>query len=116
MDRNYILKCCMDLKNKLTDSQLSHSDISGIDLCDELDTIRPFLSQEMTVTNILQYLVENNLTNTFPNLSISLRILMTLPVSVAAGERSFSKLKLIKKLSPFHNVPGKTFQLIHNIH
>ncbi|XP_044147234.1 zinc finger MYM-type protein 1-like [Bufo gargarizans] len=96
MDKKDILKCSMDLQNKLTDSQLSHSDINGIDLCDERDTIRPFLTQEMTVTNILQYLVENNLTNTFPNLSVSLRILMTLPVSVAAGERSFSKLKLIK--------------------
>jgi len=31
-----------------------------------------------------------------PNLSIALRILLTLPVSVATGERSFSKLKLIK--------------------
>jgi hypothetical protein len=33
----------------------------------------------------------------FPNLWIALRILLTLPVSVASGERSFSRPKLIKK-------------------
>nr|CAH7759974.1 unnamed protein product [Callosobruchus chinensis]CAH7765221.1 unnamed protein product [Callosobruchus chinensis] len=32
----------------------------------------------------------------FPNLYVALRILLTLPVSVASGERSFSKLKIIK--------------------
>lgn len=32
----------------------------------------------------------------FPNLVIALRILLTLPVSITSGERSFSKLKLIK--------------------
>ena len=31
-----------------------------------------------------------------PNLSVAVGILLTLPVSVATGERSFSKLKLIK--------------------
>lgn len=30
------------------------------------------------------------------NISIALRILLTIPVSVATAERSFSKLKLIK--------------------
>ena len=46
--------------------------------------------------SILQYIFENNLTSTLPNVSISLRTLPTLPVSVASGERSFSKLKIIK--------------------
>ena len=31
-----------------------------------------------------------------PNVSTALRILLTVPVTVASGERSFSKLKLIK--------------------
>ena len=31
-----------------------------------------------------------------PNLWIALRILLTIPITVAGGERSFSKLKLIK--------------------
>uniref|UniRef100_A0A452HJJ2 HAT C-terminal dimerisation domain-containing protein n=1 Tax=Gopherus agassizii TaxID=38772 RepID=A0A452HJJ2_9SAUR len=36
------------------------------------------------------------LTDSVPNTVIALHILLTLPVSVASGERSFSKLKLIK--------------------
>ncbi|KAL4088902.1 hypothetical protein QTP88_023985 [Uroleucon formosanum] len=32
----------------------------------------------------------------FPNISIALRILLTLPITTASAERSFSKLKIIK--------------------
>jgi len=35
----------------------------------------------------------------FPNVCVSLRILLTMPATVASAERSFSKLKLIKNLS-----------------
>ncbi len=34
--------------------------------------------------------------NFAPNLSIAIKILLTLPISVASGERSFFKLKIIK--------------------
>ena len=34
----------------------------------------------------------------FPNVCISLRIFCTLPVTIATGERSFSKLKHIKNV------------------
>jgi hypothetical protein len=40
--------------------------------------------------------VANDLISTFPNLSAALRIFLTMPVTVAHGERSFSKLKIIK--------------------
>ena len=45
---------------------------------------------------MLNYLCQNKLENGFPNLFVALRILLTLPISVASVERSFSKLKLIK--------------------
>nr|CAH7749919.1 unnamed protein product [Callosobruchus chinensis] len=32
----------------------------------------------------------------FPNLTIALRIMLSLPVTIASGERSFSSLKFIK--------------------
>ena len=32
----------------------------------------------------------------FPNVSIALRIFITLPVTVASAERSFSQIKLVK--------------------
>ena len=41
-------------------------------------------------------MVKFDLCETFPNISVALRILLTLPVTVASGERSFSKLKIIK--------------------
>jgi len=50
----------------------------------------------MNALDILQYLLSNDLINIFPNLSISLRILLTMPVTVATEKRSFSKLKIIK--------------------
>lgn len=46
--------------------------------------------------DLLSYLMPDQLDDTFPNLCISLWVLLTLPVSVDAGERSFSKLKLRK--------------------
>ena len=42
------------------------------------------------------HLSNQKLNKVFPNIDIALRILLTLPISVACGERSFSKLKLIK--------------------
>ena len=36
------------------------------------------------------------LENILPNISVALRIFLTIPVTVASAERSFSKLKLVK--------------------
>ena len=47
-------------------------------------------------TKLLQYIIKHGLEGCFANLSIVIRILLTLPASVASAERSFSKLKLIK--------------------
>ncbi|CAK6951761.1 hypothetical protein NFI96_003229 [Scomber scombrus] len=46
--------------------------------------------------DMLNYIYSENLLDLYSNLSIALRLLLTLPVSVASGERSFSALKLIK--------------------
>ena len=46
--------------------------------------------------DILRYVHANRLHELLPNVSVALRILLTVPVTVASGERSFSKLKLIK--------------------
>jgi len=43
--------------------------------------------------DILKYL---KLHGSFPNAIIAYRILLTIPVTVASAERSFSKLKLLK--------------------
>jgi len=45
---------------------------------------------------LLQYSQKYNIRNSLPNIVIMLRIFLTIAVSVATCERSFSKLKLIK--------------------
>jgi hypothetical protein len=79
-----ILNHCKDLHLKLSnDKDPNDRDIDGTDLFEELKTLKCFRYQ-------------NNLNDTFSNIAVVLRIYLTLPVSVASGERSFSKLKLIK--------------------
>uniref|UniRef100_A0A3B1J7N8 TTF-type domain-containing protein n=1 Tax=Astyanax mexicanus TaxID=7994 RepID=A0A3B1J7N8_ASTMX len=46
--------------------------------------------------DILDYIYKENLLELYGNLSIALLLLLTLPITVASGERSFSSLKLIK--------------------
>lgn len=45
---------------------------------------------------MLDYIYKEQLLDLYANLSIALRLLLTLPLTVASGERSFSALKLIK--------------------
>lgn len=45
---------------------------------------------------MLQCIYDNNVADTFPNTSIALKIYLTLMITNCSGERSFSKLKLIK--------------------
>jgi len=45
---------------------------------------------------VLQFIQKYNLGNSVPNIVIMLRIFVTIAVSVATCEKSFSKLKLIK--------------------
>ena len=44
----------------------------------------------------MQFIQKNNLGNSVPNIVIMLRIFITVAISVATCEKSFSKLKLIK--------------------
>jgi hypothetical protein len=47
----------------------------------------------MIVSEILQFIT---IADCYPNVSIAYRILLTIPITVASVERSFSKLKLLK--------------------
>ncbi|XP_025425056.1 zinc finger MYM-type protein 1-like [Sipha flava] len=44
----------------------------------------------------LELIYNKKLQEIYPNITTSLRIVLTIPVTVASAERSFSKLKLIK--------------------
>nr|XP_047139223.1 zinc finger MYM-type protein 1-like [Hydra vulgaris] len=96
--REEILKSCLALQSKLIVNL--KSDINGILLCDELMSIKPFLSEmvkdKITPIIVLNFIKQHKMQDLYPNTWIAMRILLTIPVTVASGERSFSKMKLIK--------------------
>jgi hypothetical protein len=59
----------------------------------EIDLVSSLLKKKQGSIDVLQFTTSLNIG---PNLSIAIRILLTLPITVATGERSFSKLKIIK--------------------
>lgn len=88
---------CINLEVTLTDSD--KSDISGNELKQEILSIQNLLNysgEPLSPLKVLELIYENKWQDIFPNLWTALRILLTITVTVASGERSFSKLKLIK--------------------
>lgn len=94
LDDEDLKKACKDLETVL--SVGDDHDINGDDLYQELQIFSSMLPIGTQPAKALTYLTERGYADTFPNTFVALRILLTLPVSVASGERSFSKLKLIK--------------------
>ena len=92
--KNYIINFCKDLQLYLTDSL--DSDIDALELCEEIQNFNVIINKKLTPLEILNCLSMQNMEDIFPNLFIAIRILLTLPVTVASAERSFSKLKIIK--------------------
>jgi len=76
------------------------------DLSDEFETqllsfralFKDDIRQLSTVAQLADFLIIKNysLLPTFPNLYTAVLLFLTLPVTVATAERSFTKLKLIK--------------------
>ena len=88
-----------DLENYLKDEDNKY--ISSMELLNKLISLKNLfiernseLFKEPLTT--LNFLYKNELDSTFCNLCIALRIFLTILVSIANGERSFSRLKLIK--------------------
>ncbi|XP_010431348.1 PREDICTED: uncharacterized protein LOC104715655 [Camelina sativa] len=72
-----------------------HSDLDANDLFLELKLFKEVLPKEMKkAVEVLDFL--KKMESCYPNIWTAYRIMMTIPVSVASAERSFSKLKLIK--------------------
>lgn len=74
------------------------SDIDGNDLFREFPVVSTLvrnnnLTMAIDILNIIQ---KSRMENFVPNFVIALRIFLTTPVAVSTGERSFSKLKIIK--------------------
>jgi hypothetical protein len=92
MKKEELRKCCHDLQNVLTDGELK--DIDGYELYEELLIFCTMISEETTAFQALTVL--KKCCGSFPNISIALRIILSIPVTSAGAERSFSKLKIIK--------------------
>jgi hypothetical protein len=103
LDDRDLRKCCTTFAKTFT-----HDDSSDVDLNDfisELEVLQVTLPDGLMIASeIIQFIT---IADCYPNVSIAYRILLTIPVTVASAERSFSKLKLLKKLSKVNYDTGK---------
>ncbi|CAA7015098.1 unnamed protein product [Microthlaspi erraticum] len=85
---------CINLETALKQGEVS--DIDGSHLFLELRVLRDILPSEIKkAAEVLDFLKKYGGV-CYPNTWIAYRVMLTIPVSVASAERSFSKLKLIK--------------------
>lgn len=75
---------------------LSVLDLDGKELALEMQSFPHLPKANMTTLELLAFLQKKKLEEMYPNMWVALRIAVTIPVTVAAAERSFSRLKLIK--------------------
>ncbi|PRQ25889.1 putative HAT dimerization domain, ribonuclease H-like domain-containing protein [Rosa chinensis] len=92
-DRDSLKSFCANLTNLLKHGEIS--DLNEDDLYHDLRMLSEDLPNETKrAIDVLNYIKEVD--GCYPNAWIAYRILLTIPVTVASAERSFSKLKLIK--------------------
>ncbi|XP_062011911.1 uncharacterized protein LOC133728519 [Rosa rugosa] len=98
LDDEEMKNCCLKLELALKHGELS--DIDAKYLLSELQILQEMLPNEAYETGkpwnsikIMEFAKEMDM---FPNILVAYRILLTVPVTVASAERSFSKLKLLK--------------------
>ncbi|XP_068241063.1 zinc finger MYM-type protein 1-like [Palaemon carinicauda] len=90
-----LMENCTKLETALRDGE--SKDIDTTDLCHELQAVAHRLQPDtVTPLDVLKFICEQGLVHSVPNTFVALRILLTFPVTVASGEKSLSKLKLIK--------------------
>ncbi|KAL4719817.1 hypothetical protein ACJJTC_002406 [Scirpophaga incertulas] len=84
---------CKNLAIYLKDGD--SEDIDETDFVAEMKSFKYVVPSSVTTAlGALRYL--GPIRESYPNLTIALRIMLTIPMTVASGERSFSKLKIIK--------------------
>ncbi|XP_071739856.1 uncharacterized protein [Rutidosis leptorrhynchoides] len=98
LDDDLLKRSCLNLETALTYEK--DSDIDGDDLFRELQSLQKMLpkgayegARPWTSLEIMEFTKKMDL---FPNVLLAYKILLTVPVTVASAERSFSKLKLLK--------------------
>ncbi|KAM3413361.1 hypothetical protein ACQJBY_004503 [Aegilops geniculata] len=92
LDDKELRECCTKFSN--TYSHGSSSDVNLDDFCSELRVLQMTLPNRlMSADEIFDFV---RAADCYQNVSIAYRILLTVHVTVASAERSFSKLKLLK--------------------
>lgn len=94
MNKDMLIKHCHDLQLLFQIGE--NMDINGVELFDELSLLSEIIEKGTSPLHVLQKIYSNSIGDIYANVAIALRILLTMPVTTATAERSFSKLKLIK--------------------
>lgn len=84
-----------ELEESVTRYALATNDVSS-DIIQEIYPASRLLRGHEKALDKLNVLLQENLDLVFPNVTVALRVFLTMPLTVASAERSFSKLKLIK--------------------
>ena len=102
----FLWSICSDsmdsLKNQITPFAHKYSDDVKLEhLIDETAHLKQIYSANISDADLkpmelLNKISTLRLEGLFPNICIALRVFITIPVSVASGERSFSKLTIVK--------------------
>ncbi|GJS91507.1 zinc finger MYM-type protein 1 [Tanacetum coccineum] len=98
LDDANLKECCLNLEYALTNDE--DCDIDGNDLFMELQILQAMLpngsydgEKPWSSIEIMEFTKKMDM---FPNVLLAYKILLTIPVTVASAERSFSKLKILK--------------------
>lgn len=98
LDDEGMKNCCLKLENALTHGE--DCDIDAKRLVSELQILQEMLPSEAyqygNPWNSIKVMEFAKKMDMFPNILVAYRVLLTVPITVASAERSFSKLKLIK--------------------
>uniref|UniRef100_A0A3P9PR07 TTF-type domain-containing protein n=1 Tax=Poecilia reticulata TaxID=8081 RepID=A0A3P9PR07_POERE len=87
-----------ELRNKASHLQSKYSADLEMDFVEEIVQFKDFI-RDKGITSaplLLQFIREKKLQDIFPNVDIAFRLYLTFPVTNASGERSSSKLKMVK--------------------
>lgn len=93
IDSDELNKKCEHLAN------IYHQDLNHNDLFNECVQLKHYISVDEnceTLSALYKKIISDDLKAVFPNVEIALRIFMCMMVTNCTGERSFSRLKLIK--------------------
>ncbi|XP_060859470.1 zinc finger MYM-type protein 1-like [Metopolophium dirhodum] len=96
-NEDYIIESSYDFINSYTEDV--SCDLTRQLLCLKLHITKidkTIVSELKTIQNLAFYIIDMDLSTSFPDVLAACLIFLTIPVTVASAERSFSKLKLIK--------------------